>query len=301
MPCDWAAKVVPGGHGEYSTEGRGILHLPLRRSGQYAGGASFDMSRFSRARQAPTIEGRRAVLEALRAGRAVKGILIADGIEPGPQVNEIRGLAQQAGTPVEIVHRDDLDRRSATKHHQGVIALVGDTRYSTIEGLLARAHESGEPSLFVVLDGIQDPHNLGAIARTVDAAGGHGIVVPERRAVGVTPGAIRASAGALEHVSVARVTNLPRALEQMKGAGTWVVGLDMAGETHYTEADLARPTAVVVGSEGEGISRLVREKCDVLAAIPLKGRLASLNASVAAGIMLFEAVRQRSAARAQPR
>jgi 23S rRNA (guanosine2251-2'-O)-methyltransferase len=144
-----------------------------------------------------------------------------------------------------------------------------------------------------VLDGIQDPQNLGAISRTVDAAGGHGIVIPERRAVGVTPGAIRASAGALEHVQVARIVNMGRSIEQLKDAGIWVVGLDMAGETAYTEVDLTRPTALVVGSEGEGISRLVKEKCDVLAAIPLAGKLASLNASVAAAILLYEAVRQR--------
>jgi 23S rRNA (guanosine2251-2'-O)-methyltransferase len=252
------------------------------------------MSRFSRARKSPTVEGRRAVLESLRAGREVHSILLAEGIEPGPQIGEITSRARAAGVPVETAPRAEVDRRAATKHHQGVIAFVTDAAYIALDDLIEEAQSSGVP-LIVLLDGIQDPQNLGAIARTVDAAGAHGIVVPERRAVGVTPGAVRASAGALEHVPVARVTNLGRAVDQVKESGIWVVGLDMAGDRTYTEVDLTRPTALVVGSEGEGISRLVREKCDVLAAIPLKGKVASLNASVAAAILLYEAVRQRSA------
>jgi 23S rRNA (guanosine2251-2'-O)-methyltransferase len=253
------------------------------------------MSRFSRARATPTVEGRRAVLEALRAGREVHHILLADGADDGPQVQEILSLAQAAAVPVQTAPRQELDRRAATKHHQGVIASVSAARYAGLKALIADAQASGAPALIVVLDGIQDPQNLGAIARTVDAAGGQGIVVPERRAVGITPGALRASAGALEHVPVARVTNLSRAIEELKGAGIWAVGLDMAGGQAYTEVDYTRPTAIIVGGEGEGLSRLVREKCDVLAAIPLRGKIASLNASVAAAIVLYEAVRQRSA------
>lgn len=258
------------------------------------------MSRFSRARKSPTVEGRRAVLEALRAGRETHLILIADGIEPGAQIDEITSSAHAAGIPVESAHRAELDRRATTKHHQGVIAFVADAEYSSLDGLIESANSSGSAPLIIVLDGIQDPQNLGAIARTVDASGAHGIVIPEHRAVGVTPGAVRASAGALEHVAVARVTNLSRAIDQIKKADIWVVGLDMAGGRAYTGVDLTRPTAIVVGSEGEGMSRLVREKCDLLAAIPLKGRLASLNASVAAGIVLYEAVRQRSTTLAPP-
>jgi 23S rRNA (guanosine2251-2'-O)-methyltransferase len=252
------------------------------------------MSRFSRARATPTVEGRRAVIEALRAGREIHLILLADGTDAGAQVQEILSLAQAAAIPVQTAPRHELDRRSATRRHQGVIATVSDARYTELEALISGAQASGAPPLIVVLDGIQDPQNLGAIARTVDAAGGHGLVVPERRAVGVTPGALRASAGALEHVPVARVTNLSRAIEELKRAGIWAVGLDMAGGQAYTKVDFTRPTAIIVGSEGEGLSRLVREKCDLLAAIPLKGKLASLNASAAAAIVLYEAVRQRS-------
>lgn len=258
------------------------------------------MSRFSRARKSPTIEGRRAVLEALRAGRETHLILIADGVEPGAQIEEITTSAHAAGIPIESVNRAELDRRASTKHHQGVIAFVADAQYAPLDGLIESAKSSGSAPLIVVLDGIQDPQNLGAIARSVDASGAHGMVIPEHRAVGVTPGAIRASAGALEHVTVARVTNLSRAIDQIKKADIWVVGLDMAGERSYTGVDLTRPTAVVVGSEGEGISRLVKERCDLLAAIPLRGQLASLNASVAAGIVLYEAVRQRSIPMASP-
>jgi 23S rRNA (guanosine2251-2'-O)-methyltransferase len=252
------------------------------------------VSRFARARSTPTVEGRRAVLEALRAGRTISRILVAEGIEAGPQVSEALTLATSASIPVETLARQELDRRAATKHHQGIIALAGDPRYASLDAIISSAQSSGAAPLIAVLDGIQDPQNLGAIARTVDAAGGHGIVIQERRAVGVTPGALRASAGALEHVPVARVVNLNRALDQLSDAGIWLVGLDMQGDTPYTKADLTRPTALVIGSEGEGLSRLTREKCEVLVSIPLRGKLASLNASAAAAIALFEAVRQRN-------
>lgn len=235
------------------------------------------------------------MLEALRAGRDVSAVLLAEGTEAGPQVREILDLAARAAVPVVAHPQAELDRRSATKHHQGVIALVGDTRYSQLEEVLETARGSGAPALVVVLDGIQDPQNLGAIARTAEAAGAHGIVIPERRAVGVTPGALRASAGALEHIKVARVTNISRAIAELKEAGLWVIGLDMAADRSYTAADLTGPVAIVVGSEGEGIGRLVREKCDYMVALPLHGKVASLNASVAAAIVLYEAVRQRAA------
>ena len=253
-------------------------------------------SRARRARRQATVEGRRAVLEALRAGSQVHRVLLSETAKHGPQITEIIALASDADVPVEAVPREALDRASLTKRHQGVIALVPDPRYVEVDDLIARAQASGAPALIAVLDGIEDPHNFGAIVRTVDAAGGHGIVIPARRAASITPGAVRASAGALAHVPVARVVNLPRSLDVLKKAGVWAVGLDQDGETPYTEVDFRLPTAIVVGGENRGISRLVRERCDVLAAIPLEGELASLNASVAASIALYEAVRQRTGA-----
>lgn len=221
---------------------------------------------------------------------------MADGVEMGPQIKEIIFLADQANVAVDAVSRQDLERQSSTKKHQGVIALVPDHRYVTVEDLIFVADERGDKPLIAVLDGVQDPHNLGAIARTVDAAGGHGLVIPERRAASVTPGAMRASAGALEHVPVARMANLSRAVEVLQQVGVHVVGLDADADHTYTDHDYTGPTAIVVGAEGEGISRLVRERCDTLVSIPLQGKLASLNASVSAGIVLYEAVRQRLAA-----
>ena len=253
-------------------------------------------SRARRARRQATVEGRRAVLEALRAGRPVHRILLSETARRGPQISETIALAESAGIPVEAVPRETLDGASLTGRHQGVIALVPDPRYVEVADLIARAETSHSPVLIAVLDGIEDPHNLGAIVRTVDAAGGHGVVIRSRRAASITPGAVRASAGALEHVPVARVSNLPRALASLKQAGVWIVGLDQDGETPHTSVDFKLPTAIVVGGESRGISRLVREGCDVLASIPLRGELASLNASVAASIALYEAVRQRAAA-----
>jgi len=247
-----------------------------------------------RARRQPTVEGRRAVLEALRAGRSALRILLSETADRGPQIAEIVVLAENVGIPVETAARDVLDRASLTRRHQGVIALVSDPQYVEVEDLIARAEASDSPALLVVLDGIEDPHNFGAIVRTADAAGAQGVVIRSRRAASISPGAERASAGALEHVPVARTANLVRALDSLKRAGVWVVGLDQNGDTEYTDVDFSVPSALVVGGEHRGVSRLVRERCDVLATIPLKGRLASLNASVAAAIGLYEAVRQRT-------
>ena len=239
------------------------------------------------------MEGRRAVLEALRAGRKVERILMYSDAQLGPQLREIVFLADQAGVTVDAVSRRDLDRNAATKKHQGVVALVPDRRYVNVEEIIFRADGLEEAPLIVALDGIQDPHNLGAVARTVDAAGGHGIVIPTRKAVGVTAGAIRASAGALEHVPVARVQNVAKTVQYLKTLGVQAVGLDADSEADYTSADYTVPTAIVAGSEERGMSRSVRDACDALIAIPLKGQVASLNASVAAAIVLYEAVRQR--------
>lgn len=256
------------------------------------------MSRYSRARKratGQTVEGRRSVLEALRSGREIERILMVEGIDFGPQLQEIVVLAEQAGIPVDALERRELEAQSATKKAQGVIAFVPDHRYSSVEDMVMAADSANEPPLICVLDGIQDPHNLGAIARTLDAAGGHGLVIPERRAVGVTPGAMRASAGALEHVSVCRAKNLGKTVEQMKLLKLKVIGLDADGDTDYTEADYTEPCAIVVGAEGEGMSGRVREACDTMVSIPMGGKIASLNASVSAALVLFEASRQRRA------
>ena len=243
---------------------------------------------------ANTVEGRRAVLEALRAERNIDRLLIADGIEVGAQMQEIISLAEDAGIQVEHLHRRELDRQSQTKKSQGVVAVLPDTRYVSVEDIILEADRKNQAPLVAVLDGIVDPHNLGAIARTMDAAGGHGIIIPERRAAGISPGAIRASAGALMHLPVARVVNISRTIEYLNTLGLQTVALDVDAETDYTAADLTVPTAIVVGSEEKGVGRLAQERCTATAAIPMHGQLASLNASVSAAIALYEAVRQRS-------
>lgn len=255
------------------------------------------MSRFSRAKKVhgQTVEGRRAVLESLRAGRDIERLVMVEETELGPQLQEIVMLATEAGIEVQAVSRKELEAQSQTKKSQGVIAVVPDPRYHEPEELMMGADTNGQPPLLVMLDGIQDPHNLGAIARTADAAGAHGLIIPERRAVGITAGAVRASAGALEHVKVSRVTNLNRTIERLKETGMMVVGLDAEGDVEYTEADYKGPVLIVIGSEGNGLSRLVRENCDQIASIPMAGKLSSLNASVSAGLVLYEAFRQRRA------
>ncbi|NQW19070.1 MAG: 23S rRNA (guanosine(2251)-2'-O)-methyltransferase RlmB [Chloroflexi bacterium] len=242
-----------------------------------------------------TVEGRRAVLEALRSSSRLERILIQEDIEHGPQITLIVEGARDRQVPVETVGRRALDRESNTNKHQGVIALAPDPDYVALDRLLLDATGGQQPALLVVLDGVEDPQNLGAIARSVDGAGGHGMVIPERRAAGVSPGAIRASAGALQHVPVSRVVNLSRAIDEIKAAGVWIVGLESGVGQTYTGVDMTGPIAIVIGSEGDGMSRVVREKCDFFASLPQKGQVESLNASVTAGIMLYEAVRQRSA------
>ena len=236
------------------------------------------------------------MLEALRAERSIDRLLVADGIEVGPQMREIFALAEGAGIQVEQLQRRELDRQSQTKKSQGIVAVLPDTRYVSVEDLIFEADRRSQASLIVILDGIVDPHNLGAIARTLDATGGHGIIIPERRAAGITPGAIRASAGALMHVPVARVVNISRTIEYLNQLGLQTLALSVDAELDYTKADLTIPTAFIVGSEEKGVSRLALERCTTTISIPMHGRLASLNASVSAGIALYEAVRQRSSA-----
>lgn len=254
------------------------------------------MSRYSRARKvhANTVEGRRAVLEAFRAGRRIERLLIATGIEMGTQMREIMSLAEAADVQVEHLERRELDRQSRTKKSQGVVAVLPDNRYVSVEDIIFDADNKKQTPLIAVLDGIVDPHNLGAIARTMDAAGGHGIVIPERRSAGVTPGAIRASAGALMHLPVARVVNIPRTIDYLNQLGLQTLALDADADTNYTDVDLKVPTAIIVGSEEKGVSRLARTKCFGAISIPMRGRLASLNASVSAAITIYEAVKQRA-------
>ncbi len=240
------------------------------------------------------ITGIHAVREALDSGRAIDHISIARG-RHGERVEELVRLARQRGVPVRFEDRAQVDRLAGTREHQGVVALAAAKKMLGLEDLLARiAPARGREGLLVLLDGIEDPHNLGAIVRTALAAGADGIVIPERRAAPLTEAVERASAGALAHLPVARVTNLVRAMEELKEAGYWLVGLDERAEKSYTEADFTIPTALVLGGEGKGLHELTRKRCDFLVSIPTTGPVRSLNVSVAAGVVLFEAIRQRS-------
>jgi 23S rRNA (guanosine2251-2'-O)-methyltransferase len=237
------------------------------------------------------IEGKRPVLEALKSGRTVEKLLIARGSTEG-SIREIFRRARDGKIIIQEVDRQRLDEISQSGAHQGVIAYVTPYHYAEVEDMLARAKERGEAPFLVVLDEITDPHNLGAVIRTAECCGAHGVIIPKRRSVGLTPAAIKASAGAVEYLPVAKVTNIVRTLEDLKQRGIWIAGADVQG-TGYTVQDLRGPIALVIGSEGQGIGRLIREKCDFLIKIPLKGRIESLNASVAAGILMYEVVRQR--------
>ena len=239
------------------------------------------------------IEGRNPVLEALRAGRPLNKLMVARGAVEG-SIRAILALAREQGVLVQEVDRVRLDAMAQSHAHQGVIALAAPRHYAEPEELLERARQQGEDPLLLVLDGIEDPHNLGSLLRTAECAGAHGAILPERRAVGLTPAALKASAGAAEHLPVARVTNLVQTLEWLKEQGLWIAGADAAGPDLYTEANLKGPLALVIGSEGKGLARLVREHCDYLVRLPLHGRVSSLNASVAGGILLYEVVRQRN-------
>ena len=238
------------------------------------------------------IEGRNAVTEALRAGTPIDKIFIARG-ETDKTLGHIASTARAAGVVVVEADRRKLDYMSATKAHQGVIALAAVREYASVEDILSAARERGEAPLLVVCDEISDPHNLGAIIRTAECAGAHGVIIPKRRSVGLTAVVGKASAGALEYLPVARVSNLVSTIRDLQKAGVWVFGTAADGDTGLYTADLKGPAAIVIGSEGEGMSRLVEENCDFLVSIPMKGGLNSLNASAAAAILLYEAVRQR--------
>ena len=237
------------------------------------------------------IEGRNAVLEALRAGKPIDKLYVLDGCPDGP-VRTIIREAKKGDTIINYVKKERLDQLSETGHHQGVIAMAASYEYATVEDILEKAREKGEAPFIFVLDNIEDPHNLGAMIRTANLAGAHGVIIPKRRAVGLTPTVARTSAGAINYTPGAKVTNLKQTMEQLKKEGMWFVCADMDG-TPYYQMDLKGPMGLVIGNEGEGVSRLIKETCDFVASIPMKGDIDSLNASVAAGVLAFEIARQR--------
>lgn len=237
------------------------------------------------------LEGRNAVIEAFRAGRTIDRLYVLDGCKDGPIMSIKREAAKQ-GTPIKYVARERLDQMSETGRHQGVIAAAAAYGYAEVSDILQKARDKGEEPFVLLLDGIEDPHNLGAIIRTANQAGAHGVIIPKNRAVGLTATVAKASAGALNYTPVAKVTNLGQTIEELKKEGLWFVCADMDGTSMY-ELNLKGSIGLVVGAEGDGVSRLVREKCDMTAQIPMRGDIDSLNASVAAGILAYEIVRQR--------
>lgn len=238
-----------------------------------------------------TIEGRNMVIEAFRSGKTVDKLYIQDGCQDGP-ILTIKKEARKQETIIKYVTRDRLDQISKTGKHQGVIAIAAAYEYGEVDDILRRAREKNEQPFVILLDNIEDPHNLGAIIRTANLAGAHGVIIPKNRAVGLTAAVVRASAGALNYTPVAKVTNLAKTIENLKKEGMWFVCADMNGTPMY-KLDLKGSIGLVIGSEGEGVGRLVKEKCDMVASIPMKGDIDSLNASVAAGVLAYEIVRQR--------
>ena len=238
-----------------------------------------------------TIEGRNAVIEAFRSGKSIDRLFILDGCQDGPIKTIIREAKKQ-DTILNFVKKERLDQLSVTGKHQGVIAYAAAYEYSEIEDMFALAEEKGEEPFLILLDNIEDPHNLGAIIRTANQAGAHGVIIPKRHAVGLTATVARTSAGALNYTPVAKVTNMASTIEQLKARGLWFVCADMDGEVMY-DLNLTGPIGLVIGNEGEGVGRLVKQKCDFVAKIPMKGDIDSLNASVAMGVLSYEIVRQR--------
>jgi len=239
------------------------------------------------------IEGRNPVLEALKAERPISKLLLSRDIERHSVIGQILHHARRRRIPVERVDPRLIRKLSPTGRSQGVLAMVAVKDYVDVGYLLQASRQRDELPLYIILDGIEDPHNLGAILRTADAAGVHGVIIPRRRAVGLTAAVSRASAGAVEHVPVARVGNVSQTIRNLSEEGIWTVGVDMTGDEDYTQADYRQPVALVIGAEGKGLSRLVKERCDLLVSIPMKGHIASLNASVSAALVMYEAARQR--------
>ena len=238
-----------------------------------------------------TIEGRNAVTEAFRSGKTIDKLYVLDGCHDGA-VNTIKSLARKQDTIVNYVTKERLDQMSETGKHQGVIAQAAAYDYATVEDILEAARQKDEAPFIFLLDEIEDPHNLGAIIRTANLCGAHGVIIPKRRAAGLTATVVKASAGAINYTPVAKVTNIAKTIEELKEQGIWFVCADMDGEVMYRH-NLTGPIGLVIGNEGNGVSRLVKEKCDYIASIPMKGDIDSLNASVAAGVLAYEIVRQR--------
>jgi 23S rRNA (guanosine2251-2'-O)-methyltransferase len=241
-----------------------------------------------------TIKGRNPVLEALRSGRPIGKILLAKNVERHSAIAQILHLAKSKNIPVEFVDRRAIDKQSESAASQGVIALTTVREYIDLDELMAIPKARNEIPFYVILDGVEDPYNLGAVLRTADATGVHGVIIREKRAVGLTAGVEKASSGAVEYVPVARVTNISQAIETLKRENIWIVGVDRGGTTPYSSVDYKPPTAIVIGGEGKGLTDLVKKKCDFLAFIPMKGKITSLNASVAAGVVMYEVLKQRT-------
>lgn len=237
------------------------------------------------------IEGRNAVIEAFRAGKTVDKLFVLEHCKEG-SMNTVLREAKKHDTIINYVKKERLDQMSETGKHQGVIAYIAAFEYATVDDILKKAEDKGEPPFVVILDDIEDPHNLGAIIRTANLAGAHGVIIPKHRAAGLTATAVKASAGAVSYTPVAKITNISKTIEELKDKGLWFVCADMGGTTMY-DLDLKGPIGLVVGNEGKGVSRLVKEKCDFIASIPMFGDIDSLNASVATGVLAYEIVRQR--------
>lgn len=238
-----------------------------------------------------TFQGRNAVLEAFRSGKTIDKLFILDGCQDGPIKSIVREV-KKTDAIINYVDKERLDRLAGTGHHQGVVAIGAAYEYAEVDDILASAKEKGEDPFIFILDEIEDPHNLGAIIRTANLAGAHGVIIPKRRAVGLTATVAKTSAGAINYTPVAKVTNISQTIEELKKQGLWFVCADMGGETMYN-LNLKGPIGLVIGNEGNGVSRLVKDKCDFIASIPMKGDIDSLNASVAAGVLAYEIVRQR--------
>ncbi|MFA5771652.1 MAG: 23S rRNA (guanosine(2251)-2'-O)-methyltransferase RlmB [Thermoplasmata archaeon] len=243
------------------------------------------------------IEGKNEVLEALRAGRSIIKILLATSVERDCTINEIFKLASANKIRIDQVDRREIDHIAKIKTHQGIIAFSKMYTYSTVDEILNSARSKNEEPFILILDGIEDPQNFGAILRSAEASGVHGVIIPDREAVGVTPGVIKASAGAVEYVKIAQVTNLTKTVEILKKQEIWICGATMEADKEYYNSNLTGPIAIIIGSEGYGIRRLLKERCDFLVKIPMKGRMSSLNASVTAAILLYEKVRQENFSR----
>jgi len=243
---------------------------------------------------ASIVEGKNPVIELLKSGHPINKILLADSTKPGGAVAEILRLAQVKGIPVERVPRHIIDKQSTTGANQGVIAYTAAKEYASLDDLLAISAEKNEPPLYAILDGIEDPQNLGSILRTAYASGIHGVIIRERGAAGLTATVAKASAGAMWYIPVVSASSIAGAIETLKKNNLWVIGIDRSGEVEYTKMDFKSPVAIVIGSEGRGLSELVRKRCDFLANIPMQGEINSLNASVAAALVMYEAFKQRS-------